>query len=43
MSNYVCDVLNSIIIIQSIGSDKALGLIVIIFMRLLGSCWIKYK
>ena len=43
MSNYVCDVLNSIIIIQSIGSDKALGLIVITFINLLGSCWMKYR
>ncbi len=43
MSNYVCDVLNCIIIIQSIGSDKALGLIVITLMKLLGSCWINYR
>jgi hypothetical protein len=43
ISNYVCDVLNCVIIIQSIGSDKAIGLIIITFMKLLGSSIIKYR
>ncbi len=43
MSNYVCDVLNSLLIVQTIGSDKALGLIVITFINLLGSCLMKYR
>ena len=43
MSNYVCDILNSIIIIQSIGSDKGIGLIIIIIIKLMSSCWLKYK
>ncbi len=43
MSNYVCDILNSIIIIQSIGSDKGIGLIVITLIKLLISCSFKYK
>ena len=43
ISNYVCDILNCVIIVQSIGSDKAIGLILITFMNLLGSMIIKYK
>jgi len=43
MSNYVCDVLNSIIIIQSMGSDKGIGLIVITIIKLLVSCLLRYK
>jgi hypothetical protein len=43
MSNYVSDVLNSIIIIQSIGSDKGIGLITITIIKLLVSCWLRYK
>jgi hypothetical protein len=43
MSNYVCDVLNCVIIIQCIGSDKGIGLIIITFIKLLGSMIIKYR
>ncbi len=43
MSNYICDVLNCVIIIQCIGTDKAMGLIIITFIRLLGSSIIKYR
>lgn len=33
ISNYVCDIFTSIIIILSIGSDKTLGLIIIILVN----------